>query len=74
MPNKHYENLIDMPASLYGEFLETAQEVAVKLIKEKNAGGFNLAMNNGEAAGQLVNHAHLHVLPRKQGDGFDLNI
>lgn len=74
LPKKHFENLVDMPASLYGEFLEVAQEVAVKLMKDFNAEGFNLVMNNFSVAGQLVNHAHLHILPRKERDGFSLNV
>jgi len=70
LSKKHFVNLIDCPASLYGEFLEAAEKTAMKLIKEVNAEGFNLHMNNFEVAGQVVKHMHLHVLPRKKGDGF----
>jgi diadenosine tetraphosphate (Ap4A) HIT family hydrolase len=30
--------------------------------------GYNLGVNVGEAAGQTVAHAHLHVIPRRLGD------
>ena len=30
--------------------------------------GFNLGVNCGEAAGQSVLHAHIHVIPRYVGD------
>lgn len=33
--------------------------------------GYNIGINVGEAAGQTVAHAHLHVIPRKQGDVAD---
>lgn len=33
--------------------------------------GYNIGVNVGEAAGQTVNHAHLHVIPRHQGDVVD---
>lgn len=33
-----------------------------------NAQGFNVAWNEGEIAGQSVNHLHVHVVPRKEGD------
>ena len=38
-------------------------------MKAFGADGFNLIQNNGEAAGQSVFHLHLHVIPRKEGDG-----
>ncbi len=30
--------------------------------------GFNVGMNCGEIAGQTVMHAHIHLIPRRQGD------
>jgi histidine triad (HIT) family protein len=36
------------------------------------AGGINLGMNNGQAAGQLVPHAHFHLMPRFTSDGYIL--
>jgi diadenosine tetraphosphate (Ap4A) HIT family hydrolase len=33
--------------------------------------GYNIGVNVGDAAGQTVGHAHLHVIPRYQGDVVD---
>jgi ATP adenylyltransferase len=33
--------------------------------------GFNIGVNNGEAAGQTVGHAHVHLIPRRKGDVQD---
>ncbi len=30
--------------------------------------GFNIGVNDGEAAGQTIDHAHLHIIPRYSGD------
>ncbi len=30
--------------------------------------GFNIGVNDGLAAGQTVEHAHVHVIPRYTGD------
>jgi len=30
--------------------------------------GFNIGMNCGEAAGQTIMHAHVHLIPRRKGD------
>ena len=74
IPKKHYGTLLDVPASLLGEFLETAKKLALKLLDEEKADGFNLIMNNYKVAGQLVPHVHMHVLPRTKGDGFGVGV
>ena len=70
IPKKHYKTLLDMPNSLGNEMLESVKKIALKLIDEGKAEGFNLLMNNFEVAGQVVPHAHIHILPRKKGDGL----
>lgn len=34
-----------------------------------NADGYNVLCNNGAAAGQVVDHLHFHIIPRKKDDG-----
>ena len=51
------------------EAMETAKTVA-ELLKDKlGADGLNVVQNNGAAAGQTVNHFHMHIIPRYKGDG-----
>ncbi|MBA0715402.1 hypothetical protein Golax_014300, partial [Gossypium laxum] len=38
------------------------------IIKVTGADSFNLLVNNGVAAGQVVFHTHIHIIPRKAGD------
>jgi ATP adenylyltransferase len=38
------------------------------LDRGKEVAGFNIGMNCGEAAGQTVHHARVHLIPRRQGD------
>jgi diadenosine tetraphosphate (Ap4A) HIT family hydrolase len=38
---------------------------------DSEVGGFNVGMNCGEAAGQTVMHAHIHLIPRRHGDTQD---
>lgn len=35
---------------------------------DPSIGGFNFGSNVGEAAGQKIFHAHVHLIPRRQGD------
>jgi len=70
---KHFKTILDLPASMGQEFLDCVKKTSIKLMGDKNASGFNLISNNFEPAGQVVHHLHLHVIPRKDGDGFIVN-
>lgn len=70
IPKKHFKTLLDMPSSLGNEMVEASKKIALKLVEEGKAEGFNLVMNNFEVAGQVVPHMHLHIIPRKKGDGL----
>ena len=67
---KHFKTILDMQSSLGSELLDCIKNTSLKLIKEKNADGFNVINNNFESAGQLVNHLHFHIIPRKKDDGL----
>jgi diadenosine tetraphosphate (Ap4A) HIT family hydrolase len=45
--------------------------VRSKLIEEFKPDGINVGLNDGQAAGQTVPHAHVHVIPRFIGDVAD---
>ena len=70
IPKKHFVTLLDISNTLGEELLKFTKEIASKLLEEKKGDGFNLVMNNLEPAGQVVKHAHIHVIPRKEGDGL----
>lgn len=68
IPKEHYVTLLDVPNKLGNELLEFTKKVASKLLEEKYGDGFNVLMNNLEVAGQIVMHAHIHLIPRNEGD------
>lgn len=72
IPRKHFRNLLDMPTTIGNEILDAIKNIALDLIKQGKAEGFNLIMNNEPAAGQVVFHAHLHIIPRKKNDGLSM--
>ena len=47
--------------------------IGVALKRELDFEAFNLHLADGNAAGQVVMHAHLHVIPRGVEDGFHWN-
>ena len=72
IPKEHHQNLLDLPDGLWTEMGRVSRQVALGLQKALHAGGVNLGMNNGDTAGQVVFHAHLHVIPRYLNDGLFL--
>ena len=68
---KHFKTFLDLPASLGQEFMDCVKNTSIKLMKEKNASGFNIINNNFVSAGQVVHHLHFHIIPRKDGDGLN---
>lgn len=70
IPKKHFENLFEIPTEYRDAIMATAQKVAKAIKSELKADGVNLGMNNDEAAGQIIFHAHLHVIPRFKDDGL----
>jgi histidine triad (HIT) family protein len=75
VPRQHASRLADLHAEDGCELFRLGQRVAAALYaSELRAEGVNLFVADGEAAGQDVFHAHLHVLPRFGGDGFELRL
>ncbi len=73
VPKKHFANILDLPQSLGSELIEAIKGVAEIKLKQ-GAQGFNIVQNNGKMAGQVVEHIHFHLLPRKKGDGFQISL
>jgi len=71
VPKQHYVNMLDTPENVLCEIISAAKKIAAAVVKATKADGFNIGMNNFEAAGQLVMHTHLHVMPRFRKDGFE---
>lgn len=50
---------------------ELIEEIKRTLVREKDADGFNVGVNEGTAAGQTIDQLHFHVIPRYRGDIAD---
>ncbi len=73
IPRKHYESAMDTPKDMLAVMMEAAKKVGKSQSQALGATGFNLLINNGKDAGQVVFHTHLHVIPRYAGDGLIIN-
>ena len=72
VPVRHHPHLTDLPDATAAELLVEARETAAILLRQAGVVGVNLIQSNGDAAGQEVDHVHLHVLPRRADDGVRL--
>lgn len=68
IPKSHYEAFSDLPANLIGLLFSNAQLLARAVQDAMQADGTFLAMNN--TVSQSVPHFHIHVVPRRRGDGL----
>lgn len=66
----HFVNLYDMPDDVLEEMAVNLRRIAKGVKTALNSDGINIGMNNGQAAGQIVSHAHMHIIPRYLGDGL----
>ncbi len=72
VPREHYESLEDIPHPLAAHLFDVAMQLAPVVKHVAGADGLNVVVNSGAAAGQDVFHYHVHVIPRRTGDGFDI--
>jgi histidine triad (HIT) family protein len=71
IPKKHFPNIYETPENIVINMALVAKKISTAL-KKFGAAGVNISMNNDAAAGQIVFHSHIHVIPRIEGDGFSL--
>ena len=71
VPKKHLTNFFDYSAEDASRFMQYVPEIA-KAIKasDPRIQAMNITSNNGEVAGQVVMHSHIHFIPRWEGDGI----
>ena len=57
--------------SVLAAVFRLVREAKEALASEYSPSGFNVGVNVGRGAGQTVEHAHVHVIPRYAGDVDD---
>ncbi|MBW2980660.1 HIT family protein [Candidatus Woesearchaeota archaeon] len=70
---QHYGTLLDVPDDVLCDIMNKAKKIVRAMSSALGNEGFNILMNNKKVAGQLVEHAHIHIIPRFNRDGIKLN-
>ncbi|MDA1118007.1 MAG: HIT family protein [Proteobacteria bacterium] len=68
LPLRHVVTIWDLEEVEYDGCFRLVRTIQPILAARFSPDGFNVGANCGEAAGQSVWHAHIHVIPRYQGD------
>ena len=69
IPKRHVQNYFELSIDELLACNEIIKLTKNKLEKDDQAiKGFNIGSNNGKVAGQSINHCHIHMIPRRQGD------
>ncbi len=71
VPKKHVKNILDCDNETLSEIFKTVKTVSNYLTEKCGYDGVNLLNASDESAGQSVPHFHIHIIPRKNGDGID---
>lgn len=68
VPRVHHETLSDLPAESVAPLFQGARLLSKAVEQAMEAEGSFVAINN--KVSQSVPHLHVHVVPRKKGDGL----
>lgn len=70
IPKHHLETVLEGSSEVLHRWILSVQRVARQVCGTLQVHDFNLLQNNGKDAGQIIPHLHMHIIPRKEGDGL----
>ncbi|GLT28127.1 hypothetical protein SLA2020_030820 [Shorea laevis] len=68
IPKAHFSSLNTTPPSVVAAMCSKVPFISNAIMKATGSDSFNLLVNNGAAAGQVIFHTHIHIIPRKESD------
>ena len=70
IPKVHYDRFESTPPEVVGTLFRLVRQLAPGVASAMAAPGFNISVNNGPSAGQVIFHTHVHIIPRQAKDGL----
>jgi len=71
IPRRHAPSIFDLPDLERADLFALLARVRALLHTQLHPDAFTVGINDGPAAGQTVEHAHCHLIPRWRGDVGD---
>ncbi|MCX6779466.1 MAG: HIT family protein [Candidatus Magasanikbacteria bacterium] len=72
IPKTHFNNFSSTTDGDLESLVVASKKIAAAILRATGHDAFNLTVNNGVEAGQVVPHTHFHIIPRFNGDGHRL--
>jgi histidine triad (HIT) family protein len=72
VPREHYESVADIPRDLALHLFRVTMDLGSAIRRVSGTDSLNIVVNSGIEAGQDEPHYHVHIIPRRHGDGFDI--
>ncbi len=72
IPKKHFATIHDIDGTHLEKIMNVAKTMADRAKNRLKADGVNVLQSNGRHAGQLVDHIHVHVIPRYENDNITI--
>lgn len=69
IPKRHAENILELPEKDAGRVFVAVRRVTGLLKRRLEPDGFTIGINHGAVSGAVVEHLHIHIIPRFTGDG-----
>ena len=64
IPKNHYFTLEDIPDRELKDVFQVVRKIAKVIYQKLQIDGYNILQNNFAAAGQVIKHFHIHIIPR----------
>jgi diadenosine tetraphosphate (Ap4A) HIT family hydrolase len=71
VPRRHVTDFFTLSGDEQAAVWDLIRQVRDSIEGEYSPAGYNVGLNAGPVAGQTINHAHVHVIPRYKGDVDD---
>lgn len=68
IPRRHVISPLELTDSEWQDLHRLLGTAVARLVGEFGPDGFNIGFNIGIAAGQTIQHLHMHLIPRYSGD------
>lgn len=70
VPKAHFTDLTETPDDVLADIMSRTKKIAPAIVSAVKADGFNSIFNTKPAAGQVIFHTHMHIIPRFKSDGL----